>query len=281
LRKIDVVTWLERHGGQQIFRGMGRRGISAGASLRAAVESQGWLNVTVHVDGTTITGGFGDRHYLSRLKQRSMEPQTLKLWRSYLNQGMSVVDVGAYLGTYGLFAARMVGSAGRVWAVEPNPVSRCFLERNIRTNALSNVTVVPHAVSDHRETSYLNVARGDRSQASLQNLGVGEASVRVDIAPLDELIPKDAGVSLAKVDVEGAESAALGGMTHMLKNIEVLFVESCSGYLHEARSSPEELRTILGDHGFHVGVIREEAADVVPWRPDLVRYGCRNLLATR
>jgi FkbM family methyltransferase len=279
VRKIDTLLWLERHGNRLLTR---RFASSARTRLRSALEAKGMFDVSISLDGMRITGTLEDRHHLAELAQGSMEALTLKLWREHLAPGANVLDVGAYLGTYSLFAARGVGPTGRVWAVEPNPTSRRVLDQNIAANRLANITVIPKAASDHRANAQLHIVRGDRSAASLLfDVGELEASVAVETVPLDELLPDDVRVSIAKIDVEGAEPAVLRGMTRILAGIDAIFIESHAECLYAAGSSPEELQALLVDHGFGVSVIKEETWEVVPWRSDLVQEGYRNLLATR
>src|SRR5215510_11317715 len=57
----------------------------------------------------------------------SSERHDLRFLQSYLRQGDAVLDVGASLGTYALAAARQVGLAGRVDALEPSPSIRARL----------------------------------------------------------------------------------------------------------------------------------------------------------
>jgi FkbM family methyltransferase len=277
--KIDTLLWFERHGNRLLT---GRLAGSARTRLRSALEARGMFDLSVSLDGMHITGTLQDRHLLAEVTKGSLEALSLKLWRDHLRQGTNVLDIGAYLGIYSLFGARGVGPTGRVWAVEPNPTSRRVLTQNIAANHFENITVLPIAASDHRASGALNIVRGDRSAASLVlNVGELEGTVDVDIAPLDEILPDDVQVSMAKIDVEGAEPTVLRGMTRILAGIDLLLIESEAECLREAGSSPEELRDLLRGFGFDVRVVNEEAGEVVPWQLDLVREGYRNLLATR
>src|SRR3954465_2529443 len=56
-----------------------------------------------------------------------------------LRPGDTFVDVGANIGYNALFAARIVGPAGRVVALEPAGDNFAVLQRNIQVNGLGGV----------------------------------------------------------------------------------------------------------------------------------------------
>jgi FkbM family methyltransferase len=80
----------------------------------------------------------------------------IMLRRDYLasgqrvEEGATVIDVGANVGCFSLLAARLVGPAGRVFAIEPDPATYRQLLRNIELNALQNVTPLRLAVGGER-----------------------------------------------------------------------------------------------------------------------------------
>jgi tRNA G46 methylase TrmB len=59
-----------------------------------------------------------------------------------LRPGDVVVDCGAYIGEFTLYAAEAVGPAGKVIAFEPDPENMKALKANIALNRLKNVTVM-------------------------------------------------------------------------------------------------------------------------------------------
>ena len=63
----------------------------------------------------------------------------------YLHTGDAVLDIGANAGAYAIAAAKVVGLAGRVDAVEPSPTMRARLLEAV-TAAGVKATVVIHAV---------------------------------------------------------------------------------------------------------------------------------------
>ena len=72
----------------------------------------------------------------------------------YLRPGDQVIDAGANIGVYTLLALSVVGSGGRVEAIEPNPAVLPWLRDNLRINNALNVTIhydtVQYDPAEHR-----------------------------------------------------------------------------------------------------------------------------------
>lgn len=147
-------------------------------------------------------------------------------------RGGIVADVGGHLGAFTLLAARRVGPEGRVFAFEPNPPSRQRLERNVAVNGLSNVRVLPEALSDRTGTATLLLS-GDASRSGNASLSVGDGvdgsagTAEVQAARLDDVLERE-GVTrldLVKIDVEGLEDRVVAGGRGILEALRpaVLF----------------------------------------------------------
>lgn len=130
--------------------------------------------------------------------------------RAGLRPGDTFLDAGAHVGFYTLLAAAAVGSAGRVLAVEPDPVSRARLTGNIATNGHANVTLTEVALSDVAGRAHLGRAEaGNRGGSSL--LKADRPGIEVPCAPLADVL-RSAGITrvdAAKLDLEGYEHRVL------------------------------------------------------------------------
>jgi hypothetical protein len=65
-----------------------------------------------------------------------------------LKPGSHVIDGGANIGVFTLLAAREVGEAGEVRAIEASPETADLLEANVRLNDFPHVTIVRAALTD-------------------------------------------------------------------------------------------------------------------------------------
>ncbi len=143
--------------------------------------------------------------------------------RDYLQHGIhvksgdTVLDVGANIGAFTVVAARQVGPAGRVIAMEPCSETCRRLEHNVKLNGLHNVTVLQCAVGGSCGEMRLSVAEKS-AYASLytgcdgrQATAMSEA---VRVRTLDDVMEslKVDHVSLLKLDCEGAEYDILAAL---------------------------------------------------------------------
>ena len=132
--------------------------------------------------------------------------------------GWTVYDVGASLGQYALRFSRLVGGAGRVYCIEANPVCVYFLNASLALNRAENCEILPVAILEGSRTArftvnYGNLALGVSQVSSLFGTKGGH-EIAVDSCSLDELREMHGlrKPDFIKIDIEGAESAAVAGM---------------------------------------------------------------------
>jgi FkbM family methyltransferase len=120
--------------------------------------------------------------------------------------GDVVWDIGAHKGYMTLAAARLVGAAGRVYALEPAAENLTSLRRHVAWNGLHNVEIRPVAVSNSDGTRRF----GGRGSSVTFKLDRGDQLVetRTLQSLLDQGLPRP---DVLKIDVEGAESDVLRG----------------------------------------------------------------------
>jgi FkbM family methyltransferase len=147
-----------------------------------------------------------------------------------LTRGDVAVDVGACWGLFSRRALQLVGHAGTVYAIEPNPSARPALERLKRHHP--NFYYCLAAASHELGTATLHIPRqGNDVHAALATLRPPDADVAVDtvrvpLIRLDDLLAGElAPISLIKVDVEGHELAVLAGATATLEKKPRLLIE--------------------------------------------------------
>ena len=88
-------------------------------------------------------------HYAQVLRALSEEDEPdLKVIRHLVAIGHHVADVGANIGVYTKHLSELVGVAGRVYSVEPTPLTFDILSSNVRKLGLKNVELKNCAISD-------------------------------------------------------------------------------------------------------------------------------------
>lgn len=91
------------------------------------------------------------KHYYAylvvHLPDQWMEADAAAL-ASFISPGDHVLDIGANIGIFSRFLARLVGQNGHVYAFEPIPQILGFLRHNLTKLQLPQVEVLPFALSD-------------------------------------------------------------------------------------------------------------------------------------
>jgi FkbM family methyltransferase len=140
-----------------------------------------------------------------------------EILRELLSPGMCVVDVGANIGYYALLFSSVVGPAGKVTCLEPDPENLVELRHNLALNGLSNVSLLPIAAGSR--DSVVSMRRGLNARVVAEG-----GNLSVDVKRLDSLGLER--VDLIKLDVEGYECDVLEGARKLLeKHRPSLFVE--------------------------------------------------------
>lgn len=176
----------------------------------------------------------------------------------HLAPGMTVIDVGANIGFHTVLAAKMVGPAGCVHAVEPAKETVIELRKNVQLNRLSNVMVHPCAVGTATGETTFYVRGGHGAQNSLFNDHLNRPVLSthlVAINRLDDLIQGPADI--VKIDVEGGELEVLMGMERIrTENPKLRMVlEWCPVMQEKTGHGPTQLPETLLAHGFAVDII--------------------------
>lgn len=140
------------------------------------------------------------------------EPEVTACMRSLLREGMTFCDVGANIGVFTLFGARLVGSTGRVVAFEPIPENAEVLRGNIARNDARNVLFLEKAVAGNHGSAEIHLSSlcGCHSLVSHPDGSTGR-TLLVETVRLDEF-PELIAIDLLKIDAEGAELSVLGSL---------------------------------------------------------------------
>lgn len=223
----------------------------------------------------------------------SYEPETTLVWQGLVFPGMTVVDLGAHVGYFTLLACRELAQRGRVYAFEPQPSARELLEKNVAANGYQGiVAVVPKAVSSAAGNATLFTGQTDVAETSLfPRIGVEGSTVEVECTTLDAFFESEGwpSIDIMKMDIEGAERAALQGMPEVSRrNPQLkLIIEFNPECMRAAHVSPEAFFGTLEDRGFiFISLIEEPLRPLhipadIPWLVRKARCNPLNLLCEK
>jgi FkbM family methyltransferase len=259
--------------------GLARRlGLSPIVDRVAPVVSRPFEHFMLDVDGVRLGGtNLAQLHYVRELREHGREQTFVRLLAEVIPAGAVVVEGGAHLGFVTVHEARAVGPDGRVFVFEPNVEVLGVLRENLQLNGIGDrVEIVPNALGDSTGRARFFV-RADES--SLYEPTSDFDPVEVDVVRADELIAGP--VDVVKLDVEGAELAALRGMEGFLNGAQpprALFLECNPVLLARAGSSPDELVAWLHARSYDVEWIDEANGRAVsitePWTEPYVNLRC-------
>lgn len=167
--------------------------------------------------------------------------------------GNLIVDVGANEGHWSLYMRSKHPSAPIV-AIEPNPVPLELLHKNIESNTVQNITVLPVAVCDEAGTKEFetidnvtsigsfSIDRGGRPWLTDERIN----KIKVRCVKLDDVaqLQQARQIDLLKVDVEGAEVEVLEGAKDTLTKTRRIEIE------YGSDKNRGMLLSILSSYGF-------------------------------
>jgi FkbM family methyltransferase len=162
----------------------------------------------------------------------------LTLLGDVIQPGMTVIDIGANIGTHTVFFAKRVGPEGRVIAIEPQARIAELLSGNVALNNLTNVEV--HQVAAGALRGSIKTPRIDYEAAGSFNfggvsLGSFTSGDDVPVIMVDDLALLRCDV--IKVDAEGMELDALKGAAQTLQQHKPM--------IHVENNRPEQSPALI------------------------------------
>lgn len=171
-----------------------------------------------------------------------------------VRSGDVVLDVGAEVGTDTVLFDAMVGSTGRVLAIEAHPVTFSRLLRTIQLSHCDRTTPVLAAIAAVAGPVFIE--DGPDSLSSTVSTALSDqARHTVPGVTLDALCDEYGirNTSLLKMNIEGAEAPALQGMTKCLQNTRNVVIachdfraDAGEGELYRTRDKVSSTLSSLG-----------------------------------
>lgn len=198
--------------------------------------------------------GFGKFIYTFR---EYYEPELAYL-EEVLSPGNVFIDVGANFGVYTLVASKLVGAAGKVFALEPTAQSFAILGQNVALNHSANVRAFQVALTQTRGKAWLYHGWDPVGNSLGMDPLCGNQGEEVQTESLDNLLEENGidRVDVIKVDVEGAEELVLRGATRTITtNRPVVIFEYNPGCSARLSLSPYGARDFLESLGYEFVVL--------------------------
>ena len=196
--------------------------------------------------------------------EKDLEKDVKQEFSQNVNEGDTVIDVGAHIGEYTLLGAKLVGEKGFIISVEPAHDTTKSLKENIILNGFKNCLVIEKAVGEKVETKFLYKVSEEDVYGYLdpyvKNKKLKKYS-EIEVTTIDEIIlSKNLNlVNLLKIDVEGFEYEVLLGCSDALKKnkIKKIIIEIHSEFLKSKGTNEDLIYMFLKEHGFKIKKIQE------------------------
>lgn len=202
---------------------------------------------------------------------KAFEPMETKFFSTHIQPGQTVVDIGANIGYFTTLFSKKVGPKGSVIAFEPDRDNFALLKKNVELNNCSNVELVNSAVSDKDGSLRLFVSSENAGDHRSYDSGDGRPSYNVPCVRLDTFLNcRNKPISFIKMDIQGAEFAALNGMQETLNKNHglTLVTEFQPNSLEDFGVSGQAVLDLLLSFGFILEEIQEKEQTIQPVRPD-------------
>jgi FkbM family methyltransferase len=199
------------------------------------------------------------------------EPNEFLFLDRLLRPGMTVVDVGANLGLYTLFAAGKVGKKGTVLSLEPSTREFQKLRANVDLNQLTQVRLLQMGASNHPREADMLIA--DEVRSGHNTLGAFCYDTKLDrketvsLERLDEIVRSQAisCVDVLKIDIEGGELFALQGGAQTLNTFRpILLLEFSDPSAKAQGSSSAQVWNFLSGLGYRFYAFDEKTGLPLP-----------------
>ena len=182
----------------------------------------------------------------------------------YLRAEDSFLDIGANIGTYTLLAASKI-TFGTIYSFEVLPKNYARLEENLKINHLQQVKTYPLAVSNFTGNTALNLAEGDSMPFITAQPTDNTVVVATDM--IDNLLQHESlnNLTLAKIDIEGAELLALQGATSLLeKQLPQVWIMEINNCVNNFDYQKDDLINFLQDYDYGLYEYNADTNQIIP-----------------
>ena len=194
---------------------------------------------------------FGDGQSLEYVAD-ARDEGLFEFFREVLTSGAVYLDVGANNGFYYAIRIARAFPHCRVFAFEPDPKILHHLEKNVRANGVSQVTVIRRGLLDLKGAVKMTESFG-ASNFILDGTTAKSTAIEISVERLDDFVAEEGleRVDLVKVDIEGSETRFLrGALDTLRRHRPYLMMEVRDEFLARAGSGVSELLEVTIRAGY-------------------------------
>jgi FkbM family methyltransferase len=167
-------------------------------------------------------------------------------FKKYINRKFDIIiDAGGFIGTFGLLMATRYPNS-KIYIFEADPINYLKIKNNLELNGLKNVVIEPVGLWCKKEILKFNLSSSLNS--SFLNNNIEDNLIKINVVSLNEYFNDIKNkIIFLKMNIEGAEIAAIQGALYFLQNNQVDLAVSTDHYVDGELtfSKIEELCTSL------------------------------------
>lgn len=179
------------------------------------------------------------------------------LYKSYkpdnfeINQKDTVVDIGAQIGVFSIFAAYYT-KKGRIFSFEPVPENFKLLKNNISLNNVKNVFPINKAISDKKGKENIFLNETNTGGHSFFQNDASQSKIEVSTISLNDFIKmyNIKKIDFLKIDCEGAEYKILFACSK--ETLSLIKKISMEYHNIKGKKNVKTLKKFLEKNGFKV-----------------------------
>lgn len=154
-----------------------------------------------------------------------------------------IIDCGSNMGLSILYFSKKYPSAAII-AFEPDPFVLPYLEKNIKSNKLNNVRLIPKAVwtKETKIKFYSDYGMGGRIEIEYAN----QIPKNIETVRLRDFLNTE--IDMLKIDIEGSEYNVLKDCVDRIHNVKNIFIEYHS--FENGEQHLDDILNILKTSGF-------------------------------
>ena len=189
----------------------------------------------------------------------NFELEELTYFKKYIKKGDVILDIGSNIGLHALYASKLTGSDGKVFAFEPVKKTYMRLAENIGLNNFKNIKHFNLAISDVSGEAEITTSKDGYDAWNSMAAATNEdeknfIKEKIQTQTLDHFISTNVGstkIDFIKIDTEGWELNVLkGGESYLKNNDPIIMVEYAESILKKFNRNLEDIYDILTKYGF-------------------------------
>ena len=197
------------------------------------------------------------------------------LIKEIVRPGQTCFDIGANIGVYTLFLAKITGNPGNIHSFEPVDHIRTKLSSNLRLNNFTKVHINSFALGAQSEKQEMYAVktgtyRGGTStfvkNENVINMGEDKFDrIPVEIRSMDDYVKENniTQLDFIKIDVEGFEWDVLKGGSDTIKNLRPKMIIEYDPLRHTSTDGTNDFLSFFMQHNYEVFEFLAFGDDVV------------------